>query len=150
MKFANAYTLKEEREKSYATVNNEPSMTEQSPAHDADINVIMQKYSKTGQIPRVLAEPMYGDFSNPISYADAVLTVRAAEEAFMQIPAKVRMQFGNDPGEFIKFATNPENKEELKKLGLTKPTPEPTIEQQTLEAIKSLKPQEKTDGSGQK
>lgn len=143
MKFATPYTLKEERSKSYATINNEPSMTEQAPAADADINIIMQKYSKTGQMPRLIGEPMYGDFTATITYGDAVLAVRAAEESFLQIPAKVRAQFGNDPGEFIKFATNPENAEELRKLGLTKPTPPPTIEEQTLAAIRDLKPQEK-------
>lgn len=148
MNFATVYTRKEERSKNWATVNAQPSMTEQAPANETDINVIMQKYAKTGQMPRILQEPMYGDFSNPMSYGEAVLAVREAEEAFLQVPAKVRAQFGNDPGEFIKFATNPENAEELRKLGLTKPTPEPTIEEQTLAAIRDLKPQEKpNDGN---
>lgn len=151
MNFANAYTQKDERGKNWATVNTEDSMTQQADAKDADINVIMAKYQVTGQMPQVLMKPLFGDFSDTPDYRKAVETIREAEEAFLQIPAKIRAQFGNDPGEFIKFATDPNNKEELTKMGLTKPPEEPTLEQQTLEAIKALQPKDDThNGTGQK
>lgn len=151
MKFANAYTPKAERaDPRWVTVNEEPTMTQQSDANETDINVIMAKYQQTGQLPRVLTEPLFGDFTDAPDYRTAVETINAANAAFMEIPAKIRAQFGNDPAEFMKFAGDPKNKEELQKLGLLKDAPKPTIEQETLEAIKALKPQENSNGGGQK
>lgn len=147
MNFANAYTLKDERGHNWATYNTEASMTQQADAKDADINVIMAKYQVTGQMPQVLMQPLFGDFTETPDYRKAVEIIREAEEAFLEIPAKIRAQFGNDPGEFIKFATDPANKQELTKLGLTKPPEPKTIHEQTLEAIQALKPQEKENGS---
>lgn len=148
MNFATVYTAKADRASPrWVTINNEPSMTQEADANETDINVIMAKYQKTGQLPRQLMEPLFGDFTQPIDYAQAVTAIRSAEEAFLEIPAKIRAQFGNDPGEFIKFATNPDNKEELAKLGLLQPPASPTIEEQTLNAIKELKPKESTNGN---
>jgi len=132
MKFATAYTQKDEREKAFVTINNEPSMTQVADASETNINVIMAKYQKGGTLPRVLTEPLFGDFTNELDYRQAVETVNAAHEAFMEIPAKIRAQFGNDPNEFIKFCANPENKQELLKMGLTDPPKAPTMEETTI------------------
>lgn len=141
MKFSHTYTPNKDRFRP-STVNEEPTLTQKSDAKDADINVIMAKYKKTGQLPKVLLEPMYGDFSEMPDYRASVTAIQQAEEAFLQVPAKIRAQFGNDPGEFIKFATDPNNKDKLKEMGLLKPEAPPTIEEQTLTAIRELKPQE--------
>ncbi|QXP08295.1 MAG: internal scaffolding protein [Arizlama microvirus] len=151
MKFATAYTLKEEREKAWATDNKEPTMTQKADASETDINVIMAKYQKTGQLPKVLTTPLFGDFTNAPDYREAVEAVNAANEAFMEIPAKIRMRFGNDPGEFMKFASDPANRDELSKLGLTREPPKPTLEETngaTLREIRdALKPtEEKPNG----
>lgn len=144
MKFATAYTLPKDRSRP-ATINTEDTMTQQADANDTDINVIMARYNQTGQLPEVLTEPMFGDFTGTLDYATAVSAIRVAEEAFLEVPAKIREQFGNDPGAFIKFASDPQNKDRLKEMGLLKETPPPTIAEQTLNAIKELK-QEKDDG----
>lgn len=141
MNFANAYTLKEERD-DFRTVNNEPSMTQQADRMDTDINVIMARYEKTGQLPRILTQPLYGDFTNVPTYRESVERIQAADAAFMEIPAKIRAEFDNDPQKFIEFATNPENTEQLTKWGLTKPKPEPTIAERQLAALEALKPKE--------
>jgi len=122
-------------------------MTQESDAKDSDINVIMARFKSTGQLPHRLTEPLFGDFSAPIDYAQAVTTINEANDAFMSLPAKIRGQFGNDPGEFIKFATNPENREELNKMGLIREPAKPTIEEQTLTAIRELKPKETNNGN---
>lgn len=150
MKFANCYTLKEERDRNTATFNTEPTMTQVADASETNINVIMAKYKNTGQLPRVLAEPLFGDFQNAPDYRAAVEAVNAANEAFLEIPAQVRAQFGNDPGEFIKFANNKENRDQLEKWGLINPKPTPTIDERNAatlgeirDALKPTKPEEK-------
>lgn len=45
------------------TVNNQPSLTEQSMAKDTDINIIVQKFRTTGRVPGSDTEPMSGDFT---------------------------------------------------------------------------------------
>jgi len=153
MKFATPYTAKEERNFFSGTINNEPSMTQVADASETNINVIMARYEKTGQLPKVLAEPLFGDFTETPDYRQAVEAVNAAHEAFMEIPAKVRAQFGNDPAEFIKFATDPNNKEQLDKWGLTEPAKQPTLAEKSLNSLNEIKdalkttPKEKDNGN---
>lgn len=102
----------------YATINEEPSLTQQSDAKDADINVIMKRYGGTGQLPQLTVQPMYGDFSEVTDYRDAVERVQAADKMFKELPAKVRKEFDNDPAKFLAFTGDPNNAEELTKMGL--------------------------------
>jgi len=159
MKFANTLMTKEERVAlngglDYATTNNEPTMTQVADASETNINVIMAKYQRTGQIPKVLAQPLFGDFTEAPDYRTAVEAVNAAHEAFMEVPAKIRAQFGNDPSEFIKFCSDPANKDQLDKMGLTQPPAPPTMEAQTVntlteirDALKPKEPKEPKNGN---
>ena len=45
--------------------------------------------------------------------------VNNATSSFMELPAKLREMFNNNPGEFFEFATNPENADQMVKLGLS-------------------------------
>lgn len=102
----------------FATVGE--SRTHISMAPECDINRIMLKWQKTGIIEhRNTFEGQYGDFTNlPQDYHESMNTVIDAQEMFMTLPATVRRRFLNDPGHFLDFVTNPENMEELVKLGL--------------------------------
>jgi len=144
MKIANALMTKAQRIEmnggiDYATNNTEPSMTQVADASETNINIIMAKYQKTGQLPRVLVEPLFGDFTEAPDYRQAVEAVNAAHEAFMEIPAKIRMQFGNDPQEFIKFCADPNNKADLDKWGLTEPPKPATMEEKTLNSLTEIR-----------
>jgi phage internal scaffolding protein len=104
----------------------EESLVQQSLSADTDINNIMAKYKKTGQfthVGRMAGE--YGDFSNVPDYKTAMEQIMASNELFMELPAKVRERFGNDPAQFITFATDEKNIEELRKLGLAPEAPKP-------------------------
>lgn len=94
------------------------SLTVQSQAKDSDINVIMDRYLKTGQLPPVSRVPTYGDFDGISDYREAMEVVRAAQEQFMALPAKVRARFENDPHQFIEFCSDARNVAELSELGL--------------------------------
>lgn len=97
------------------------SLTVQSDAKDADINTIMARYQKTGQLPALGRLPSYGDFDVVNDFRSALELVRQGEAEFMRLPAAVRADFGNDPAAFSEFASNPANHEELLDMGILAP-----------------------------
>lgn len=114
-------------------------MTKQSHAAESDINNIMDRYFKTGIVEHVATvQGKYGDFTSIPTYQEALDKIRRAQEMFMSLPSDIRAKFQNDPGEFLDFATNPENRDEMIEMGLIEPVrdtvvpepfePEPTPE----------------------
>lgn len=106
-----------------------PSLAKQSFAEEVDINTIVRRFGLTGQLPDNVRVPQYGDFSEVTDYHSAMLQVRAAQEAFMELPAHVRSRFHNDPGELVDFVSDEANRAEAEKLGLVvaKATPAPAV-----------------------
>jgi len=95
-----------------------PSRTQQSFRDECDINNILRQFNVTGQLPAGSVQPQYGDFSGITDYQSALNAVMAAQESFLQLPAKVRAKFDNDPALFVEFASNEANRDEMKALGL--------------------------------
>ena len=96
-----------------------PEITQQNFKNETDVNTILRRYDKTGLITHVNnAAAQYGDFTAVNEYKENLNAVIAAQDAFDQLPSDIRKRFGNDPGEFFEFATNPTNQEDLVKLGL--------------------------------
>lgn len=114
------------------TDNNEPSMTEQSHKKDCDIGNILRKYDKTGLLVHVNnAVAEYGDFSGTNEYKESLNKVIQAQETFMELPSEIRKKFGNDPGNYLEFVSEPKNKEEMIKLGMIiEPKKEPVFKVQ--------------------
>lgn len=99
-----------------------PSLTVQSQSEDADINVLMERYKITGRMPENPRVPQYVDLDGaPLDYATALAYVENANEGFMELPAKVRDRFANDPQRLLAFVSDDANREEAEKLGLLKP-----------------------------
>lgn len=103
----------------------EISRTKQSFKDEADINNIVAKYNKTGQLPSLISQnPKYGDFTSDVSYQESLNTVMFANEQFNALSAKVKLRFNNDPMELLKFVSDAKNKDEMYELGLAiKPAP---------------------------
>lgn len=102
-----------------------PSLTQQHFKDEADINMIIAKYNRTGvlvdpSVPRS-GSAMFGDFSEVKDFHSAQNAICAAAEAFGELDSKIRRRFNNDPGQLIAFLDNPENFEEGVKLGLFSP-----------------------------
>lgn len=97
--------------------------TRQEFADECDINVLMRRYETTGLMPGDASLMNYGDFTELPDFMTAMNTVARANEAFAALPATVRRRFGNDPGEFVEFVSNPENISEVRKLGLAADVP---------------------------
>jgi len=97
-------------------------VTKQADLKDCDINLLFKRFEKTGQLPDLIAKNgRYGDFSAVPDYQEAVQIVRDSEEQFMALNADLRNRFANDPANFLAFATDPANLDEMEKLGLLKP-----------------------------
>lgn len=103
------------------------SRTHQGSKDECDINRIMRRFEKTGVIEHQNRfQGRYGDFTLfPGDYQEALHQVRDANEMFLTLPAKVRKEFDNDPGQFLDFVTDPSNSDALKELGLTNEAPTP-------------------------
>lgn len=89
----------------------DPSLAVQSQAEEADINVIVKRFGISGQLPQSVRLPEYGDFEGPSDYHAAMNYVTEAQGAFLSLPAAIRAEFNNDPGEFLAYVEQPENRE---------------------------------------
>lgn len=100
--------------------------TKQSFAEEANINSIMAKWERTGQMEHLSkGTPEYGDFSNVSDYQSAQASIIAADDAFLRIPAEIRRKMENDPQVFLAFMADPANHDEAREMGLLTPEPEP-------------------------
>jgi len=107
----------------------DPSLAQQHMKDECDINVLVERFGVTGVMPVSPIEPSYGDFSGVGDYHTALNKIRAADEAFMALPAKVRARFENDPNALLQFLQNEENRDEAIQIGLIdgQPVVEPIV-----------------------
>jgi len=108
-----------------------PVMVKQSFVAECDINNILKQFKLTGQIQHMSAKAALGsyeDLPEPLDFQEALNTVKDAEQSFATLPSQIRDRFGNDPGNFLDFMSNPNNQDEIIKLGLatdSRPPKEP-------------------------
>lgn len=107
-----------------ALVCRDPTRAKQSFKDECDINVLMERFGMSYQIPAGLRVPTYGDFTGVSDYHSAANAIALAHESFDQLPADVRYRFQNDPGAFVAFCSDEANRSEAVKLGLVPPPPE--------------------------
>lgn len=105
--------------------NDEPSMTQQHHAADADINVLVKRFGITdGAIPPAAPDTQYyGDFTDAPSFREALDRIHTAREHFQELPANLRSRFHNDPTELFAWVTDPANADRAVELGLLAKTP---------------------------
>jgi len=98
------------------------SLTSQSHKEECDINSILKRWERTGVLEHAQRfEGHYGDFTSIPDFHQAQNAIIQAREMFMTLPAKTRKRFGNDPGEFLDFVSDPENKAAMQDMGLLEP-----------------------------
>lgn len=94
-------------------------MTKEADREASDINVIVGRYLKTGQLPPGGRQPTYGDFSSFDGLHSELERINAAEADFMALPSKVRETFHNDVGEFLQYVYSPDRtRGDFEELGL--------------------------------
>lgn len=104
---------------------NSKTRTKQSFKEECDVNNIMKRYQRDGVIAhRNEFGGNYGDFMTEIDYHSAMNQIAKAQQMFEGLPSSIRNRFNNDPAEYLAFVHDPENKDEMVKLGLMKKPPE--------------------------
>lgn len=116
-------------------------LTDQSFKNDADINVIIERFNKTGILPTIEKKPYFGDVTEIPTLEQAFDIVDAARQEFEKLPAEVRKKMENNPAKLESFLEDEENHNFLKKHGvivqIPEPTPTPAPEPQTAPEPKS-------------
>ncbi len=134
--------MAEERKRRTQVTFTQPSRVKRSFQAEADINKIMAKYARTGEMPPVdLKNPLYGDYSDVQDYQMALNKVNAATESFNALPSEVRSRVNNDEAQYLMFIEDEANAEEIISLGIAseeqvdaawpdrvKPVVEPVVE----------------------
>lgn len=82
------------------------SVTRQSELESTDINKIVARYERAG-LPLPTGEDRFLDVSNMPDFRTALETVQRAEKYFMELPAKSRALFNNDPAVFLDQVSDP-------------------------------------------
>lgn len=101
--------------------SNDPGPTVQSEKTNCDINAILDRFMKTGVLSGSRLPPQFGDFSEVVSYQEALNRVAEAREAFMSLSPRVRSEFDNDPQKLMDFLADEDNRAKAEKLGLLEP-----------------------------
>jgi len=96
----------------------EETLAQQQFRDECDINTILDRFGVTGTVPTNVRQPLTEDFIDAMDYQSALNALIEAEQSFMEMPAKVRAEFDNDPGKFIEFFGREENRERAIQLGL--------------------------------
>lgn len=109
----------------------DPSKTQQNFKDEADINNIVERFLAAGEMPQQTPFPQQDEFMETFDFQTSMNVLVQAERSFMELPAKVRARFQNDPQQFMEFMHDPENIPEMEKLKLVTirkepKTPEPT------------------------
>lgn len=111
----------------------DPSLTRQEFKDECDLAKIIARFSSTPegleqlQMAQGFVQSRFEDVSDIPDYQTALMQVKAADEAFMRLPALVRTRFDNDPALFLDFVDDPKNFEELRTMGLVKPKVEEPV-----------------------
>ena len=100
------------------------SMTKQEFVKECDVNNIVKAF-QPGTMHMLLqqyaAQGRFEELPDPLDYQEALNIQMEAEKAFLDLPAKVRERFNQEPGQFLAFMSDPANEKEARALGLLKP-----------------------------
>lgn len=112
---------------------NEPSLTQQHFKKECDINWIVKQFKDVNGFEledsyRGFVSGHFGDFSNVSDYQTALLQCKQANEAYENLPQKVKDKFGNRIDMFLNFVDDISNVNEMVELGLLKRLNEPVVE----------------------
>lgn len=95
-----------------------PGKAQQQFKEECDINTIVDRFLAAGEMPQSIPFPNQDEFMETFDFQTSMNVLRKAEESFMEIPAKTRARFDNNPQKFMEFMHNPENALEWERLKL--------------------------------
>lgn len=103
------------------------SLAQQHMKDETDINVITNRYLKTGILGSGSGtrQPMFGDYTG-IDYMEMQNAIADIDMSFMSLSSKIRSKFQNNPRHLLRWLEDPANHDEAVKLGLM-PEPEQEV-----------------------
>lgn len=114
------YILKKGKCTKCITYTGTESKVDESQADLTNIHKLLEPAIQRGLLRHSVKYTDEYDDIPAITYQDALQTVATANEMFADLPAKIRKRFNNNPVEFLQFTANPENKDEMQRLGMLK------------------------------
>lgn len=121
MKFTSFYDTLKEKEGYKSDL---PSLTMQEFKDECDINKILAGFNNTGILPpsQQLDSTRVPEFINladmPSSPQEYFEIYQEAMQSFDSLPISIRERFNHDKMAFIEYVANPQNSDELVRLGL--------------------------------
>lgn len=76
------------------------SLTQQHFKDDCDVNVILERFMRTGEMPSTYAIPSFQDVSDYADFRELQDAMSDAREYFDSLPARVRARYNNDLNDF--------------------------------------------------
>lgn len=105
-----------------------PDRVDQTGADAVDLNRVMKRFEKTGQIEELIklgagteAGLGYDDFTNAPDFQSAMDIYNHGREQFAKLDAKVRARFEGNAALFMEFVSDPKNIDEMELMGLLSP-----------------------------
>lgn len=105
----------------FAFDSNEATRTKQEFKDECDINVIIDRFGIGQEMPMAQRVPINAEFTDNLTYHEAMNMMIEADRAFYSFPAAIRERFANDPGKFVDFVSDPKNKDQCQEWGLNRP-----------------------------
>jgi phage internal scaffolding protein len=96
----------------------DPTLAQQQFRDEADINTILERFGRTGEVIVPVRAPEFGDYSEVTDYHTAMNMIIQAQDAFDALPARIRKEFDNDPGRFVEFVSDEKNRDKALEMGL--------------------------------
>lgn len=113
--FKSAYS---EKHRVAVTFPEHSRWTKQSYKEECDINTIMGRYMRTGELPMMNVQyPQYLDCTGQ-DFQAHMQFIAGAQSMFNDLPSDIRNRFKNDPGAFLDFCSDSNNRVELAQMGL--------------------------------
>lgn len=117
------------------------------PQHAAacSIKSIMEKHRALGINPMRPLDPAMCGNTERITFAEAFNIVENATASFMDLPARVRERFANNPAELFDFISDEKNRAEAESIGLIRPKEaKPVTTDDLTKAVADIKSDKKT------
>lgn len=95
-----------------------PSRAQQHFRDETDINVMVQRFQRTGVPESPPVFPGVSDFTEVHDFRSAMQAIIDADRAFAALPSGVRERFMNDPARLLDFVADDANYDEAVRLGI--------------------------------
>lgn len=138
LKCRTAYNARDD-ERVGLVFSDDESLTQQHFKQESDVNYIVGRYLKTGEMDWINERPPhYGDVTDiPTDLMSAYEAVERAEVAFGDLPSEIRKSLDNDPARLSEWLLDEKNRDLAIKHGLivspTNTVVEPNIGSETVQ-----------------